>query len=143
MAARRRANRSSRIAGVVDRQDLAFANDRTAANDQFVDMAHGGAREQEIARIEIGAQPLGIDRVPVEHQDIGRLAGRERAAVVFVGDREASVLERHSQHCRAIDIGRERGALVEQVGEPHFAERVVVLVEASSRRGRAPPGSRA
>ena len=92
-------------------------------------MAHGGAREQQIARIEIGAQPLGIDRVPVEHQDVGRLAGRERAAVVLVGDREAPVLERHSQHRRAVDIGRERGALVQQVGEPHLAQRVVVLVE--------------
>ena len=95
-------------------------------------------------RIEVRAQPLVVDRIPVEHQDVGRHAGRERTAVVLVGDGETAVLERHAQHRRAVDLGcRIAAALMQQMREPHFAQRIVVLVEASSRRGRAPRGSRA
>ncbi len=63
---------------IVDAEHPALANDRTPGDDQFMDVAHGGAREQEIARIEVGPQPFGIDRVPIEHQDVGRFARRER-----------------------------------------------------------------
>ena len=92
---------------------MAFANDRTPGDDQLMDVAHGSAREQEIGRVEVRSQPLGIDGVPVEHKDVGRLTGRERAAVVFVGDRETSGLKRHSQHRRTVDVGHKCDALME------------------------------
>ena len=51
------------------------AHDGAARDDQLVDVARGGAGEQQIERIDIGPQPVVVDRVPVEQQDVGRLAG--------------------------------------------------------------------
>ena len=77
-----------------------------------------------------GAQALGVERIPVEQQDIGRRAGRERAAVVLVGDRAAAV------HRNAIRGSAARSTSVvkpvpwcSKMRKPHLAQRVVVLVE--------------
>ena len=76
-------------------------HDRAAGDDQLAGcdatVARANSRSQ---RIEIGAQALVVDRVPVEQQNVGRRAGRERAAVVLVGDREAAVAKRHASASR-------------------------------------------
>ncbi len=54
-------------------------------------------------------QTIVVDRVPVEQQEVGRLARRQRAAVVAVGDRSAAVAQHHAQH---------RGAARRRCGSP-------------------------
>ena len=52
--------------GQIDAEHTAVAGHRPAADDQLLDVARGRARKEEIERIEIGAQPVGIERIPVD-----------------------------------------------------------------------------
>ena len=94
-----------------------------------MDMARVGAREQKIERIEIGAQAIVVDRIPIEQKQVGRLPRREGAALLRVQHGTAPVLERHSEDVRPAHINAEPGAAVEQMRQPHLTQAVVVLVE--------------
>ena len=40
-------------------------------------MVRGGARKQQIERVEIVAQAIVVDRIPIEQKEVRRLPGRE------------------------------------------------------------------
>ena len=71
---------------MVDTKNAPVAHDRLACHDQLPDVPRGRACKQQIERVEIGAQFIRIEPVPVEQQDVGRRAGGERTAVVPVRD---------------------------------------------------------
>ena len=66
---------------LVDAFRRAALDDQAAADVQFVNVGRFGAREEQVQRIEIAPEAVVVDAVPVEEQDVRRLALRDRAAV--------------------------------------------------------------
>ena len=115
---------------IVDAQYAAIAHDRSAGDDEFMDVACGGACEQKIARIEIVAQAIVVDARSSRAAACRPAApAASGAALLRVQHGAAAVLERHRKDIRAAHIDAKAGAAMQQMREPHFPQTVVVLVE--------------
>ena len=84
---------------------------------------------KQVERIEVGRSRSSSSLLPVEQQNVGGRARRERAAFVPVGDRAAAVDQDRVEDLLARNLRLEADRAMQQIGEPHFAQRVVVLVE--------------
>ena len=90
-------------------------------------MRGGGAGEDEVERIGLLDQLRG-QRRPVERQQIGVRARRQRGAVLAEHG-EAAMRRRHGQHVSRRQVAAIAPAAMQQMVEPHLAQRVLVLVE--------------
>src|SRR6186997_3282744 len=108
--------------GQIDARHLAVTYDGPAADDQLLDVPRGRAREQQVERIETGAQTVGVELRPVDQQNIRRRARCERAAFVLVRDRTTAVDEDRGEDLLATDIDAEPDTGVQQVGQSHLAQ---------------------
>ncbi len=90
-------------------------------------MRRAGARENEIDRLD-GHDPIAIESVEVEHENVGRRADAQRSvARRAVG--ESAVGDDLRQPLAALDDAVEAPAAMQEMTEPHFPHDVVVLVE--------------
>ena len=85
------------------------------------------AREDKIDRLD-GHDGVAVERVEIEHENIGRRPDAERAgAGRAVG--EPPIGDDRGEPCSPLDHAVEAPAAMEEMSEPHLAHDVVVLVE--------------
>ena len=90
-------------------------------------MRRARASEDEVDRLD-GQDRVAVERVEIEHENVGRLADAERARPRrAIG--EAAVGDDRLKPTPAFDPAFEAPAAMEEMAEPHFAQNVVVLVE--------------